>query len=138
MVSFSLGGKAVYADRGMILKGSSAANNISVDYEYTALGFTPVLGINVKPVRDLNIGIRYEYETGLEFKYKEKKLGGTSAAVTNANNLLGYMHISDGAKLKQNLPQILALGVEYAATPEMALMSSVNFYFLNCADLGAV
>jgi hypothetical protein len=39
------------------------------------------------------------------------------------------------SKLNQNLPQILGLGVEYAATPELALMASANFYFLNYADL---
>jgi long-subunit fatty acid transport protein len=136
MLALSLGVRMVFADRQMIVSGRSAAQNVSVDYEYSAMGFTPVIGLDFRPMRQLTVGIRYEYETDLSFKYSEKKLSGTATA--NATTLLNRMHISDGAKLNQNLPQILALGVEYAILPELTLLSSVNIYFLNYADLGSV
>jgi long-chain fatty acid transport protein len=138
LFSVSLGARYVWAQRnfevnaifasGMTLKGS---------YDYEATGITPIAGLDIKPSSSLTIGIRYEYETKLEFEYNQDKLTSSNGTLlTVARNALAGSGISDGKKFNYNLPQILGLGVEYAVNPDFSVMTSANIYFLSLSDMG--
>jgi len=144
MLSVSLGGKAIMAERSMKIEAVSLTNQtLSGEFEYEATGYTPVIGIDVKPLKELTIAARYENKTSLKFKYDQKELtatgtnGGTDAEVlASATNTLKSVGIYDGKKSNNDLPAILALGAEYQATPELAVMTSANIYFLSKANMG--
>jgi len=146
MVSVSLGGRIVMANRSLKLDATfSSGTSIAAEYSYDATGFTPIVGLDIKPVNGLTIAARYEGETGLKFKYKQKTFdisGGTTTQQTNLNTgataLLTNSGIADGNTFNYDLPQILSLGVEYAVTPALSVMTSANFYFLGQSDMGKV
>ena len=137
MVSVSVGGKAIIAKRTMKVSGTDGTRSIDGEFDYDATGYTAVIGLDVKPIKDLTLAARYEMETDLEFDYDQKKLNASSALVTTiATSVLGMSGVSDGQKANNNLPAILSLGAEYKVTPELAVMASSNIYFLSQADMG--
>ncbi len=94
----------------------------AVDAEQTASGITPIIGIHLKPVKNLSVGIKYEANTSLEF--------------TNATKKDDSGLFPDGAKFKNDIPAIFAFGAQYAFLPKLRAALSVNYYFDKNADWG--
>jgi hypothetical protein len=108
------------------------------DYEYTAAGFTPIFGLDIRPVDKLTVGFRYEMETELEFKYKTNEVSATpstAAATAAAAMVKSMLPDYDGMKVNQNLPQVISVGAEYVFTPAFSATLGSSFYLLNLADL---
>jgi long-chain fatty acid transport protein len=146
MISGSLGGRYVIATRSLKLDAEyTSGTNVSGEYTYEAKGFTPILGVAIKPLKELTFAARYEFETKLEFKYKEEGLstsGGNAfqngALLNGAKSVLSRAGIADGNKFNYNLPQIISLGGEFTIIPALSVMSSANFYLLKYTDMGKV
>ncbi|MCL2155629.1 MAG: outer membrane protein transport protein, partial [Leptospirales bacterium] len=116
---------------------------IANEYEYDANGITPVIGIDAKPMEGLTLGLRFEMETSLKFKYKTKSRGATSyldgvsiptglpdmMQTIADDSITPYLPNYDGMKAKQNLPSILSLGGEYVVMPELTLGLAVTMFF---------
>jgi len=137
MVSVSFGGRAVMAKRSFELTaGYSAQQTLNGKYEYSATGFTPIVGVNVKPNKDLVLAARFEAPTALEFKYEQKELGGTLANV--AVVVLKNAGIEDGKKIRQDLPAVIGLGAGYSINDRLAFDFSGTLYLLSGANLGNV
>ncbi|MDR1211386.1 MAG: hypothetical protein LBK40_04045 [Spirochaetaceae bacterium] len=137
-LSVSLGSRVVLPRRGFILKAAySGGGALKSEFEYNAVGFTPIAGINVRPVTGLTLSARYEMETKLEFEYNEKSMSGSSARLVGiGRTILANSGISNGKKFKQNLPHLIALGAEYAVNDILTVSLSGNIFLLNVADLG--
>ncbi len=146
MISLSVGAKYVIAKREGKVNGTLNFNHnmvgpiwvkISDEYSYDAKGFTPVFGLDAKPMKELTIGVRYEMETKLEFEYTQDErsssnsLNSTTLATGVASQLPNY----DGIKANQNLPQILSLGAEYVVMPELTVGLTGTMYFMSKADM---
>lgn len=137
-VSVSLGGRVVRAMRGFELTATyDSGDAIKAKYDYNAWGFTPVVGLSVKPISKLTLSARYEYETDLEFKYDEKKksLGSDPRVQGLAAGVLSDAGIQDGKKFNQNLPHIIGFGAEYGFTDRFLVTASSTIYLLSQADL---
>ncbi len=91
-----------------------------VEVEQTATGLTPIIGVNLKPAQNLNLGIKYELNTGLEF--------------TNATKVDGSGLFPDGAKFNNDIPAILSVGAEYAFMPQFRGSVSFTNYFDKAAN----
>jgi len=126
MVSINAGGKVIYADRN--IKADINALNAVIDFDYTATGYTGVIGLDVKPVKELTLTARYELETALKFKYDDNS---NTVGTAVAASLAGW---SDGMKANENLPAVLSLGAEYAVTPVLSVAITGNMYFMSKAD----
>jgi len=136
-VSVSFGARAVMANRSFDLKAAySTQETINGKYEYAAKGFTPIIGVNVKPNEDFTLAARFEFPTSLEFKYDQKELGGTLANV--AVGVLRNAGIEDGKKFRQDLPALIGLGAGYNINDRWTIDLSGTFYLLSSADLGEV
>ena len=136
-VSVSLGGRSVMANRSFSIKAAyTSSADFNGEYEYKAKGFTPIVGINVRPNEDLIFTARFEAPTSLEFEYKQKKLGG--ALADTARLVLKNAGIEDGKKTRQDLPALIGLGAGYNVTDNLALDLSGTFYLLSSANLGDV
>ncbi len=157
MVSVSAGGRMVMPDRWVELSAQSVniqGGHILGDcitfkgkYSYKALGYTPIIGVDVKPLKGLTIGARYEFETDLVFEYKEESLYVDPESV-----LLGLVNVRDtveeglaasglydGNRFNMNLPAIISTGAEYdlsAYISGLSVMGSATFYLMQEADLG--
>ncbi len=148
MISISAGAKYVIAKRSGEVDGvanyyaPAAATAWSMDikskYEYDAAGYTPVFGIDIRPMKELTLGIKYEMETDLEFEYTQKDNTITNtlpAMFAGLNTTVASQLNKDGLKANQNLPQILAIAAEYVVTPELAVSTGAQLYFLGDADM---
>jgi len=150
MISLSAGAKYVIAKREGKVNGSltfshatltSYTVTISDEYSYDAKGYTPVFGLDVKPMKELTLGVRYEMETKLEFEYTQDELNSTNTIPIPANNAALVAGVKsqlpnyDGIKANQNLPQILSLGAEYLVMPELTVGLTGTMYFMSKADM---
>ena len=150
-VSASAGVRYVMAERSGTVSGklNMATNTIDglipwtlgIDYDYTysARGFTPIFGLDVRPSKALTLGFRYEMETALEFEYDTDTATGASSVARTDLAMLAQGAISklnqDGQKSQQNLPQVISFAAEYAFNPKLTMSAGTNLYFLGAADL---
>lgn len=86
-----------------------------VDAKQKGLGVTPVIGMNIKPADGLNIGLRYEFRTKLELENE-----------TKADDI---NYFPDGAKYRNDIPAILAAGVDYKLFDNVKVSASYTNYF---------
>lgn len=77
------------------------------DTEHKALGVSALFGLNVTPVENLNIAMRYELPTKLEYS-------------SDDNGAKDYRH---------DFPAILGFGVGYNVLPQLRLMADFNWNF---------
>lgn len=94
-----------------------------VDTEQTGAGFTPILGLNISPNDNLNIGIRYEHKTYLSLK--------------NSTKIDDLGLFPDGAESGSDIPGILGIGIGYTDNYWFEAQLSFNMYFDKYVDWGA-
>lgn len=92
----------------------------AVDVKQTGSAWTPLLGLNIRPDENLNIGIRYEFNTNLE--------------LTNDTTVDDSGLFPDRYKFRNDIPAILSLGLEYGIVPNFRLMVSYHMFFDKNAD----
>jgi len=124
--SFSIGARYIYAintTNGEFTATVSGFDTVfKVDTEDTADGISGVIGVNITPIPELNIGIRYETITKMEFE-------------TDVNrDDLGMF--TPGEKNSNDIPAVFAMGVLYAFTPEFSLEADFTYFFQEQADWG--
>ena len=128
MISVSLGARYVDASRefkGNAALGVAAAPGVfdqtfEVDYEETGNGWGGIIGVNVAPTEELNIGLRYETKTSIDY----------STHVTTDD--IGI--VTEGFKRNRDLPALLGLGVSYKFTPKIRVEADLTYYFNDNAD----
>jgi len=134
LVSMSLGGRYVIAknsyegymeniklhtssggDLTSAILGSALAD-VEVDAERSGSGMCGILGVNLSPNDNLNIGIRYETITKLEME---------NETATGKDG--GSEEFTDGAKFNADIPSQLAVGLSYKMS-KLKLMSDFNYF----------
>ena len=123
MFSVSLGARYVDAKRefeGGAVLGVAAAPGVfdtafGVDYEETGHGWGGIIGVNVTPLEELNIGLRYETKTSIDY----------STHVTQDD--IGI--VTEGFQRERDLPALLGLGVSYKFTPKIRVEADLTYYF---------
>lgn len=126
LVSLALGMRFIKADKesqaSMTISPSALGalygipdRTFDIAYEEAADGLGGFLGVNITPNDLLNIGLRYETSTNLDFE-------------TTVNRDDTGM-LTDGAKEREDLPGLLAIGVGYNINPDLRLDTSITYYF---------
>jgi long-subunit fatty acid transport protein len=101
---------------------AAATSNMAVDAKQTGSGLTPILSLHLRPLEALNVSAKYEFKTKLELT------NGTTEDDTGM--------FPDGAKMRNDIPAILSLGVEYALIPRLRTSISINYTFDKDANWG--
>ncbi len=91
--------------------------NIEADVIEEGSGFTPILSVNITPVKMLNIALKYEFKTKLEL---------TTTVIDNKN--AGGM-FEDGGKKVADMPASLSMGVGLRPLGKLYLTAGANYYF---------
>lgn len=123
LVSIALGMRFIKADKesqaSMTISspvlGALYDQTFNIDYEESADGVGGFFGVNITPNELLNIGLRYETSTKLDFE-------------TNVNTDDTGM-LADGSKEREDLPGLLGIGVGYNINPDLRLDTSITYYF---------
>jgi len=122
MISVSAGLRYIDAfkniDGTVVLSvGGLMSTPFNVEVEQEADGWGGFLGANIAPMDELNIGVRFETKTKLDFEtdLKNDDTGGGA----------GYV---DGGKEREDLPGLLGVGASYKITPEVKMDLSYTYY----------
>jgi long-chain fatty acid transport protein len=119
MISVSLGARYVDAFRefkgNAILSNPAPPTTLKVDYEETGFGWGGIIGVNVAPSEELNIGLRYETKTKIEL---------STHVVEDDINI-----VTEGFNRNRDLPALLGLGVSYMFTPKIRVEADLTYYF---------
>lgn len=93
-------------------------------------GITPIIGVNLSLTDKLNIGIKYEFKTKLEVTNQ------TTEDFTLGFDTQGHPITMwpDGAKVVNDMPAMLAVGVEFKPIDRLLLTGSMNYYFDKAVD----
>jgi len=136
---FSVSLAAMYVDTKKDANGHvtiTAANSLPsvnddrtayVDYEEDADGWGGVIGVNISPTDQWNIGLRYNTKVNLDYDQ-----------TVNQDNLgvLPALGITNGGESTRDLPAILGIGVSYKLNDKIRLETNLTYYFNEDADWG--
>ncbi len=107
---------------GQLSATSSQLGDKEVDTEQTGAGFTPIIGINISPNEDWNIGFKYEHTTYMN--------------LTNNTKVDDLGLFPDGAESSSDVPAILGVGVGYKGLDWLEAQVSYTEYFNKPIDWG--
>jgi len=123
---------AFYGKQAVYLGTATLLGDQEADVEQTGSGYTPFISVNLTPVENLNIGIKYEMATKLELENKtakDIKVGFTGEGVP-------VTMFPDGEKVRNDMPAMLALGVDYGVTEKLNIAAGAHYYFDKPANYG--
>lgn len=103
--------------------------DLSLNCDQSGFGVTPILGINWKINDKWNVSAKYEFKTRIRLKnstsiYAGDKLASNPALVNNPI----MKKFKDGATIKEDIPGILALGVQYSPIKSVKIGASYHWY----------
>jgi long-chain fatty acid transport protein len=107
------------------------------DFEEDADGWGALIGLNISPNDQWNIGIRYETEVDLDFDLdvnQDTISGNTVPGGVIQNAILPPFGRIIGSERERNLPAIFACGVSYQVNPKIRLETNLTYYFNEDAD----
>ena len=101
------------------------------DVTQTGSGICPVFSVNLSPIENLNIAIKYEMATKLELTNETKKdlLIGYTATGTPITQF------PNGEVFRNDMPAMLSVGAEFNLS-KIKLAAGGNYYFDKSADYG--
>jgi long-chain fatty acid transport protein len=97
----------------------------SVDYEEEADGWGGVIGLNISPTDQWNIGIRYNTKVNLDYD---------QTVNVDTLNVLPALGVTNGGENTRDLPAILALGVSFKLNDKIRLETDLTYYFNEDVD----
>lgn len=107
----------VFAANSTAMSGYAAATgDIEVNVKQTGAGFTPILSLNISPIENLNIALKYEFKTKLEL---------TTEVIDNKDGGI----FTDGEKIIADMPAMFAAGIDYRPVNRLMVSASMNYYF---------
>ncbi len=99
----------------------------NVKAEKTASGITPIVGINIQPMDMLNIAVKYEFATKLEFE---------TTSASNEQGLVGFNPdgtpkylFANASKTNLDMPAYLAIGATLQPLEPLLLAAHFGYFF---------
>ena len=108
MASLSLGGRVLLANKEISGSADYDTTTADLNAKKSAMGFGGIIGLHLRPHALVNIGVRYELETPLEFETESTSSGMGDMASWKGKALESF---ADGAKEDRPLPATLGAGI---------------------------
>ena len=110
------------AVQGVATQVAAQTVDKELNCKQNGIGFAPIIGFNYH-WNGLNIGVKYEFQTGLELKNK------------TTTNTTGLTVFDDGAKTPYDIPALLAVGAQYDIVPGATLAVGYHHFFESAAKM---
>jgi len=131
LISVALGARFIKSEKeaqASISIGPSAmgtavgipVRTFGINYKEKADGWGGFIGLNITPQDSLNIGLRYETATKLDYE--------TSVNKDDTGMLV------NGARTREDLPGLLGIGLGYRINPDLKIDMSLTYYLEKSAD----
>ncbi|MFC2098644.1 OmpP1/FadL family transporter [Bacteroidota bacterium] len=99
-----------------------------VDAEKTASGFTPIVSVNIQPIEMLNVAVKYEHLTKLEFT--NKTVAGKEGTVGFDASTGQYVTLfPNDAKTNLDMPALLSIGATLRPIDALLIATGFTSYF---------
>lgn len=153
MLSASLGARFIYAKLTNEIKASNIVytpvnpdwyignwntvldpfkDGVDIETDSTGFGMGFIAGTDLKPAKDLNIGLRFEYYTPLIVKNKNR-----SFVVPFELASSGELDVlRDGVKTAVTFPPSASIGISYNIIKPLRIEASFDYYFRRSVDYG--
>lgn len=130
IVSVSLGGRVNLHQKTYVGHATYGTVKAELDTAKSALGFTPIVGLAVRPGFGLTFAARYEAQTAMTFK-----------STTTTRNMKGPEDFKgtalesfiDGAEERRDMPAVLGAGASWSSFG-LTVSASLHYYFTEDAD----
>jgi len=101
-----------------------------VEVEQTGSGITPIFGANITLLENnLNIGLKYELNTGLKLKNKTTKDVYTGYSVDKQGTVSYITKFPDGKETNADIPALLTIGASYKLMKGLSVAAGFHYYF---------
>ena len=112
-----------------IENGIAALNNygIELNCDQTGFGVAPIVGMDWKINDHWNVSSKYEAPTKINLKNKSEIDIASDEVKAQAAGILGQFE--DGAKVREDVPALLALGVEYSPIEKVRIDAAYHQFF---------
>ncbi len=120
--AFTTGSNTLNATAQSLDATKQLVGDQAVKTKQTGSGFTPIIGANISPNDQLNIGLKYEFKTKMTLE-NDTEVDDTGL-------------FTDGDKTPSDIPAILTAGIEYKFSDKFDASVSYNTYFDKDVDWG--
>ena len=104
----------------------------TAEVEQTGSGITPILGLHFSLLNsNLNIGLKYEFNTALTLKNNTTK---DVMVGYDAVNKAYVTKFPNGAEFDADIPALLSLGAQYRLFKDLMFTAGLHYYFDKNAD----
>ena len=112
-----------------IEKGTAPLNNygIELNCDQTGFGVSPIVGIDWKINDHWNVSAKYEAQTVIKLKNKSEINIASDEVKAQAASILGQF--KDGEKVREDMPALLALGIQYSPVEKVRLDAAYHQFF---------
>jgi len=119
--AFIAGAGALNGQAVVMAENAAQLHDKQVNVTQTGAGVTPILGVNISPVKNLNIGLKYEFKTKL--------------TLTNSTSVDGTGLFPDKQQSGSDLPSLFSFGADYKIS-KFTFSTSFNAYNDKGVDWG--
>ncbi len=98
-------------------------DDVKVEAEQTATGFAPIISVNLTPAEGVNVALRYEGQTALEFENDNKN-----------DDQSGEVLFPDAYKFNNDIPAMIAAGAAYQVNDALKAEASFTYYMNTGAE----
>lgn len=101
--------------------------DLTLDCDQKGFGVTPIFGLDWKINSQWNVAIKYEANTRMSLKNSTKMNQMAEQQANDASSPLAKF--KDGAKVREDIPAILAMGAEYSPISKVRIDGGFKMYF---------
>ena len=101
------------------------------DMEKTASGFAPIISVDIHPTEQLNIALKYEHKTTLEFENNTTKDFITGIDASTGQPITMF---PDGKKARYDIPAQIVVGLTYKPIEKLLVSTGFHYYLDKQAD----
>ena len=101
---------------------------ITLNCDQTGFGVTPIIGVDWKINKQWNVSAKYEFCTKINLK-NSSQMSAMAATLAETEQGQALAQFKDGEKVRDDVPAILALGVQYSPLESVRLSAGYHQFF---------
>ena len=110
----------------------SANSDLALNCDQTGFGVAPILGIDWEINKHWNVAAKYEFQTRMNLK-NSSQMSEMAKKLANTPDGEALGQFKDGEKVREDVPALLALGVQYSPIEKVRINAAYHQFFDKCS-----